>query len=423
MGRVAIVSSYADRLTTDTGEQLRRVRSLHPARSPGGLVAAIEHIGDLIDALRTRSGVTSGGAQIDVTEAGRNLVDADPGLEAVRGPVGPQRVWVREPLRYASDTAGAADKPVHSLGRESDRILVGVTTQPHEQRMLITQPNPTGERMNLDPRVDRLLHCLGHRDLTLAPTLTAHEQPEVSSVRARSAQILGTQTTQLGRAQPTVAQHPQQRIVALASKRPAISNPEQICVVGIRQGLRRPGLVAGSAHVGDRVITAKLASQRPDHRHIDPGSRWRCRSSAASSTFREIPPVGGDHIGVQITNHRRAPQLLAQPISERPVDRGVLPTRPRRGSSSGDPFGLAEEVALRKRALGGRVDGARDLSRPLPHLRNPVEDLELLPGHGRRLSRKSVISGHVKPGIGWLIGLVPLLGSALVRSVKRSFRT
>ena len=60
-----------------------------PPRPPGGLVAAIEHVGDLVDALGPRRGVAGGGPQVDVPEPGGDLVDGDAGLEQMGGPVGP----------------------------------------------------------------------------------------------------------------------------------------------------------------------------------------------------------------------------------------------------------------------------------------------------------------------------------------------
>lgn len=52
-------------------------------------MAAIEHVGDVVDALGPRGGVAGGRAQVDVAEAGGDLVNGDGGLEQMRGPVGP----------------------------------------------------------------------------------------------------------------------------------------------------------------------------------------------------------------------------------------------------------------------------------------------------------------------------------------------
>jgi hypothetical protein len=48
--------------------------------------------------------------------------------------------------------------------------------------MLVQQPDAAGEGMDLDPRLERLLHGQGHRHLALAPALAAHEQAIVPHV-------------------------------------------------------------------------------------------------------------------------------------------------------------------------------------------------------------------------------------------------
>jgi hypothetical protein len=59
---------------------------------------------------------------------------------------------------------------------------VPVAAQPDEQGMLVQQPDAAGEGMDLDPRLERLLHGQGHRHLALAPALAAHEQAIVPRV-------------------------------------------------------------------------------------------------------------------------------------------------------------------------------------------------------------------------------------------------
>ena len=51
-------------------------------------MAAVEHVGDLVDLLGAWGGVTGGGAQIDVPEPGGDGMHRYAGLEAVGGPVG-----------------------------------------------------------------------------------------------------------------------------------------------------------------------------------------------------------------------------------------------------------------------------------------------------------------------------------------------
>ena len=47
----------------------------HPAGAAGGLVAAVEHVGDLVRALRPGRGIAGGGPQVDVPEPGGDLMD------------------------------------------------------------------------------------------------------------------------------------------------------------------------------------------------------------------------------------------------------------------------------------------------------------------------------------------------------------
>jgi hypothetical protein len=80
---------------------------------------------------------------------------------------------------------------VDGLTGHSDRVLMSVAAQAHEEWILVTQPDATSERVDLDPRLNRLVDGLGDRDLTLAAALPAHEQPIVPRVGPRAAQILG----------------------------------------------------------------------------------------------------------------------------------------------------------------------------------------------------------------------------------------
>ena len=85
-----------------------------------------------------RGGVAGGGAQVDVPEPRGDLVDGDAGLEAVRRPVGPQRVRVAESLGDAGGEAGPVEDPVHGDGGEGEGLFVAVAADPDEQRLLIT---------------------------------------------------------------------------------------------------------------------------------------------------------------------------------------------------------------------------------------------------------------------------------------------
>jgi hypothetical protein len=82
-------------------------------------VSAVEHLGDLIDALGAWSGVPSGRPQVNVRETTGHLMNGHPGLQAVGCPAGPQRVWVGEPVGDAGGRM-AAHKPVDRDGRQFD---------------------------------------------------------------------------------------------------------------------------------------------------------------------------------------------------------------------------------------------------------------------------------------------------------------
>lgn len=71
------------------------------------------------------------------------------GLEWVRGPVGPQRVRVREAFRDAGGEAVTADEPVDRLSGQRLRFFAAVTAEPHEQRMLVAQASRLRERCAL----------------------------------------------------------------------------------------------------------------------------------------------------------------------------------------------------------------------------------------------------------------------------------
>ena len=110
-------------------------------------MATIEDLRDLIDPLGARRGVPRGRPEVDVPEPGGDLVDGDAGLEKVGSPVGPERVRMRQPLGHPSGVAVATHEPVHGDGREGERLFAAVAAEAHEQRLLVEQPDPTGERM------------------------------------------------------------------------------------------------------------------------------------------------------------------------------------------------------------------------------------------------------------------------------------
>jgi hypothetical protein len=96
---------------------------------------------------------------------------------------------------------------VDADGGERERPLVSVTAEPHEQRLLVEQPDAAGEGMDLQPALE--LDGQGHGDLSLAVALATHEQPVVARVRTGTAEIMRAEASELGGAKPAVAEHPQ----------------------------------------------------------------------------------------------------------------------------------------------------------------------------------------------------------------------
>ncbi len=190
-----------------------------------------------------------------------------------------------------------------------------------------------------------------------------------------------------------------------------------------------------SVHISNRVVAAELAGERADHRYIHARGRRRRRLSSPPPARREMAAVRGDHIGVNISDDRRAAELFAQPMSERPVDRCVLPPGSHRRRPGRDPLRLAEQVALRqRRRLEHHRGDRRDVISPLPH-HDRVEnldvvdaldaggELELQLGHDRRLFLKAAISGQIKRAGGRVTRPRLPLRRGLLASVKRSFQT
>jgi hypothetical protein len=326
-----------------------------------------------------------------VPEPRGDLVHGHAGLEQVSGPVGPERMRVRQPLGHPGSLAVAAHEPVHGRGGEGQRLLVAVAAETYEQRLLVEQPDAAGERMHFEPGLEGLLDGLGDRDLPLAAALAAHVEAVVTGVGARAAQVAGAQTAQLGGSQPAVAEHPQQRVIALARDRASIGKAQQVGVVGVGKRLRRPGLVPGHANALDRIFQTQITGQRTDHRQVHPHRCRRRWPPAAATTHGQVTAVRGDHVGAEIADDGRAAELSREPVAEGAKDRRVLAARARARGAGGDPVGLGEQVALgrpRPVTFGGRslTPEVEDWAREavtftyLPALRDAEEDLS--PGRG-----------------------------------------
>ncbi len=180
-----------------------------------------------------------------------------------------------------------------------------VAAETHEQGVLVEQRDAARERMDFEPDLERPLNRQGDWDLALAAALAAHEQPVVPRVRPGTSEIPGAQAAQLGGAQPAVAQHPQQRVVALASQGAAVGDAQQVRVVAVGQRLRRPGLVTRHPHTVDLVLAPEIAGERPvietytrevagaAGRPPRPPALARCRAKAAITSVSRSPTSGG----------------------------------------------------------------------------------------------------------------------------------
>jgi hypothetical protein len=154
----------------------------HPARAAGGLMAAVEHVGDLVDLLQACGGVAGGGPQVDVPEPGRDRVHRHARLQAMGGPVGTQRVRVAEPLGHASGHAAAAYEPVHAHGGQGERLLVSVAAQPDKQRGSSSNPTPRATGCALTHASSACCTAKGNGTSRSRPPLPRYEQPVVPGV-------------------------------------------------------------------------------------------------------------------------------------------------------------------------------------------------------------------------------------------------
>jgi hypothetical protein len=204
--------------------------------------------------------------------------------------------------------------------------------------MLVQQPDPTGEGVDLQPRIERLLHAQRHQDLALATALSAHEQAIVSGVCPGPAQITGAEASQLGAAKPAVAEHSEEGVVAFAGQRAAVRDAQQVRVVDVGERLGRARLMPGDSHTLHLVLAAKIVGERSDHGQIHArGGRCRRAPTAATSSHK-VARVGGDRVRVEIADHGRAAELAPEPVAERAKDRCVLPAGARRRRPGGAPL-------------------------------------------------------------------------------------
>jgi hypothetical protein len=69
-------------------------------------------------------------------------VNRDAGLETLGGPVGAQRVRVREPLGHAGGRAAAPHEPVYTDGGEGEGLLVTVAAEADDSGCSSSSPTP-----------------------------------------------------------------------------------------------------------------------------------------------------------------------------------------------------------------------------------------------------------------------------------------
>jgi hypothetical protein len=127
-----------------------------------------------------------------------------------------------------------------------------------------------------------------------------------------------------------------------------------------------------------------------------------------------VPAVGGDHVGVEITDHRRTAR--ARPASQSPNARSrVLPARARRRCPGAirwaSPNRLRSAGAVGTGGGEGGEDGGRgDGPSAVDELGVDDLDLSITTGlsercsslNSERLFPKPRMSGHDKPRLGWL---------------------
>ena len=136
-----------------------------------------------------------------------------------------------------------------------------------------------------------------------------------------------------------------------------------------------------------------------------------------------MPTIGGDHIGVEISDQRWATQLGRQPGREAAVDRRVLTPRASGRRPRSDSIGLGRQIAVHDR--GRNLDlphSGRRVGRDQLHIVDAdvyeldLGELQLRVGGHDRLSLKPAISGHVKP----TFGQNNLAGNAVELAILRS---
>jgi len=192
------------------------------------------------------------------------------------------------------------------------------------------------------------------RDLALDVALAAHEQVVVRGIGARAADRAGREGTKLGVAQPAVAQHPQQRVIALAHQRALVGRADEVAVLHRGQRLRRPEAMRRHPHRGRVLLEPELREQRTQHRQVHVPRRRRRRPPAAAAMALLLAAVGGDRVGRHVGDDGRAAELVAQRVAEARVDRAVLPRARGARRAAGDEVADGVEVRLEQLLASGQ---------------------------------------------------------------------
>jgi hypothetical protein len=135
-------------------------------------------------------GVPGGGAEVGVPEPCGDGVHGHAASRQWVAPVGAQPVRVRAARARRRPRAAAAHEPVHADGGEGERFFVSVTAEPHEQRLLVEQPDAAGRgRWTFSHASSACCTAWGTGTSRSRPPLPAHEQAVVPRVGTRGADL------------------------------------------------------------------------------------------------------------------------------------------------------------------------------------------------------------------------------------------
>ena len=265
-------------------------------------------------------GVAGGGAQVSVPEPRGDLVDRDAGLEQVAGPVGPERVRVREPFGHPGGLALAAHEPVHGDGGGGRGSWS--PWRPRRANSGCSSSSPT-------PRASGWTAVQASSACWTASGRTSRARPALPRRRGGGGERLSAGGAGRGRAGGAA------RLSAVRSRQGRAAARSRAC----------PRSCAGRAPAGGWRSRCRSGSRAARARDSARGC-WRGRAATATTGRGQAPAVGGDHIGVEIADDGRGAELAGEPVPEGAKDCAVLPARARARRPGGDPLRLGEQVVL-----------------------------------------------------------------------------